>query len=123
MKFPSHLLRALVLAFAVALPGIAHALDLDFELVNKTGYAIKEIYISPAAVDNWQNNVISEPLADDHYVQISFDPDADAEHWDMKIVWVDEGEDVVWKALNLTKIAKLTLFYNADDNTTTAEVE
>jgi hypothetical protein len=38
-------------------------------------------------------------------------------------VWVDPGEDVVWQALSLPQISKLTLRYNADDNSTTAEVE
>jgi len=50
-------------------------------------------------------------------------PDANAEMWNMKIVWVDEGEDVQWKSLNLAKISKLTLYYNADTDETTADAE
>jgi hypothetical protein len=118
-----HRLRPLAFICTLALPAVAHALDLDFELVNKTGYAIKEIYISPAAVDSWQEDVLAAPMGDGESCTINFNSEADAETWDMKIVWVDEGEDVVWKNLNLTKISKLTLHYNADNDTTTAEVE
>lgn len=101
----------------------AGALNLDFELVNKTGYAIKEIYVSPAAADNWQDNLLSQPMADGESLQMTASPDANAEMWDMKIVWVDEGEDVQWKGLNLAKISKVTLYYNADTDETTADVE
>lgn len=101
----------------------AAALNLDFELVNKTGYAIKEIYISPAAADNWQDNLLTKPMADGESLQMTASPDANAEMWNMKIVWVDEGEDVQWKDLNLAKISKLTLYYNADTDETTADAE
>jgi hypothetical protein len=101
----------------------AAALNLDFELVNKTGYAIKEIYISPAAADNWQENLLTKPMTDGESLQMTASPDANAEMWNMKIVWVDEGEDVQWKDLNLAKISKLTLYYNADTDETTADAE
>ena len=101
----------------------AGALNLDFELVNKTGYAIKEIYISPAAADNWKDNLLTKPMADGESLQMTASPDANAEMWNMKIVWVDEGEDVQWKSLTLAKISKLTLYYNADTDETTADAE
>ena len=34
-----------------------------------------------------------------------------------------EGEDVVWQALDLSKISKLTLRYNSETNETSAEAE
>ena len=123
MKTPNHYLRLLALITALVFPAAAHALDLDFELVNGTGWGIKEIYISPATVNNWQENILSEPMADGTGGKVTFSPDADAEQWDMKIVWVDEGDDVVWKNLDLSKISKLTLRYNADTDETSAEVE
>lgn len=122
MKFP-YSLRLLAIICAFAFPAAAHALDLDFNLVNKTGYEIKEIYVSPASENSWQQDLLSEPLADGETLEISFSPDSDAAKWDMKIVWVDPGEDVVWQALNLTQISKLTLFYDADSDKTTAEAE
>ena len=123
MKSPHKFLRALALACLFALPGVAQALNLDFELVNGTGYAIKEIYISPASVADWQQNILSESMDDGESAEITFNPEADAALWDMKIVWVDPGEDVVWQGLDLTKISKLTLRYNAENNETSAEAE
>ena len=123
MKTPKNHICLLALVAVLAFPGAAKALNLDFELVNGTGWAIKEIYISPATVNDWQENVIARPMADGESYDISFDPDADVAKWDMKIVWVDEGEDVVWQALDLSKISKLTLRYNAETNETSAEAE
>ena len=123
MKTPTHCLLLLALITALVFPAAAQALDLDFELVNGTGWAIKEIYISPATVNNWQENILAEPMADGTSGKVTFSPDADAENWDMRIVWVDEGEDVVWQALDLSKISKLTLRYNAETNETSAEAE
>ncbi|MEY3480470.1 MAG: hypothetical protein RIQ71_1245 [Verrucomicrobiota bacterium] len=123
MKTPFHPVRFLALICVLAFPAAAQALNLDFELVNGTGWAIKEIYISPATVDDWQENLISHPMADGQSHEITFSPDADVAKWDMKIAWVDEGEDVIWKNLDLSKISKLTLHYNSDKDETTAEVE
>jgi hypothetical protein len=123
MKTPKHCFRLLALTAALFFPAAAQAVDLDFELVNGTGWAIKEIYISPATVNNWQENILAEPMADGTSGKVTFSPDADAENWDMRIVWVDEGEDVVWQALDLSKISKLTLRYNAETNETSAEAE
>ena len=123
MKIPTHRVCLLALVAALVFPGAAQALNLDFELVNGTGWAIKEIYISPATVNDWEENILSEPMADGTGGKVTFSPAADAEKWDMKIVWVDEGEDVVWQALDLSKISKLTLRYNPETNETSVDSE
>ncbi len=123
MKRSLHSILILALICVLVFPGAAQALNLDFELVNGTGWAIKEIYVSPASVNDWQENLISQPMADGESYEITFSPDADVAKWDMKIVWVDEGENVFWKNLDLSKISKLTLRYNADTDETSAEAE
>lgn len=123
MRSPLRCLHLVALVCLLAFPAVARALNLDFELTNGTGWAIKEVYISPATVDKWQENLIAQPMADGDSYSITFSPDADVAQWDMKIVWVDEGEDVVWKNLDLSKISKLTLHYDAAKNETAAEVE
>ncbi|MBJ7391345.1 MAG: hypothetical protein JHC85_07270 [Chthoniobacterales bacterium] len=115
--------RFLAWICVLVFPAAAQALNLDFELVNGTGWAIKEVYVSPATVNDWEENILAEPMADGTSGKVAFSPEADAEHWDMKIVWVDEGEDVIWKNLDLSKISKLTLHYDSDKDETTAEVE
>jgi hypothetical protein len=123
MKCSLHSIVFLALICVLVFPGAAQAINLDFELVNGTGWAIKEIYVSPAAVNDWQENLISQPMADGESYEITFSPAADVAKWDMKIVWVDPGEDVFWKSLDLSKISKLTLRYNADTDETSAEAE
>lgn len=126
MKAPTRCFPLLAIITALTFSAAAEEAELlDFELVNGTGWAIKEIYISPAAVDNWQANILAElgPMGDGQSLPLKFSPDANTAKWDMKIVWVDEGEDVVWQNLDLSNISKLTLRYNADTDETSAETE
>jgi len=97
--------------------------DLDFTLVNKTGYGIKAIYIAPSASTEWGDNIISKPLENGDGLAITFDAKAKAEHWDIRIAWVDEGNDVIWKKCKLSEISKITLHYNRDSGETTASTE
>ena len=108
---------------AQIVPAHADNDNLDFTLANKTGYGIKEIYIAPSASTEWGDNIISKPLENGDALAITFDAKAKAEHWDIRIVWVDEGADVVWKKCKLSEINKITLHYDRDKDTTTAETE
>jgi hypothetical protein len=120
----STLLAALVVGMlSQIVPAHADNDDLDFTLVNKTGYGIKEIYIAPSASTDWGDNLLKKPMENADSLAISFDPKAKAEHWDIRIVWVDEGADVVWKKCKLTEISKFTLHYNRDTDETSAETE
>lgn len=116
---------SLLLLLGAASPGLAESL-LDFTLVNKTGYAIKEIYIAPSSQEEWTDedqNVLPRSLEDEESVDITFHPKAKAEKWDLKIVWVDGGDAVEWLGFDLTEISKITLFYDEKTEKTTAETE
>ncbi|MFM8809860.1 MAG: hypothetical protein ACKOJB_13335, partial [Chthoniobacterales bacterium] len=66
MKIPTYLLPLLAIFTVLTFSAAAEEAELlDFELVNGTGWAIKEVYISPAGVDNWQKNILAElgPMA------------------------------------------------------------
>jgi hypothetical protein len=122
--FSVTLLAALVVGIlSQMVPAHADNANLDFTLVNKTGYGIKEIYIAPSASTDWGDNIISKPMENADSLAITFSPKAEAEHWDIRIVWVDEGADVVWKNCKLTDISKFTLKYNRDTDETSADVE
>ena len=117
-----------VLAFASFLllqtsPVHADNEKLDFSLVNKTGYGIKAIYIAPSASTDWGDDILKEPLENGDVLAISFNAKEKAEKWDIRITWVDEGADVIWKGCKLTEISKITLHYNRDTDVTTAETE
>ncbi|MGV3525102.1 MAG: hypothetical protein ACO1RX_12800 [Candidatus Sericytochromatia bacterium] len=115
-------------AQASVVPGV-HAvpvddeLNLDFTLVNATGYDIAEVRISPASEESWGDNILEDGLADGEAAELSFHPDADAALWDLRITWADDDGSVFWRKLNLTEISKLTLKYDDETGKTTAVKE
>lgn len=116
---------ALAMMLGAAASGLAES-NLDFTIVNKTGYAIKEIYIAPSSQEEWTDedkNVLPRSLKDEESVDITFSPKATAPKWDLKIVWVDGGDAVEWLGFDLTEISKITLFYDEKSEKTTAETE
>lgn len=101
-------------------------LNLDFELINSTGYTIKEIYIAPSSQEEWEptdKNVLPRALKDGESVEISFEPEAAAAKWDLKIIWAEGGDSVEWLGFNLSEISKISLLYNEKTGETTAETE
>lgn len=119
-------LLALVLLLGANAVHAAEELNLDFTLVNKTGYDIKEIYIAPTSQDEWSaDDKVKIPgvLKDGESLDLKFHPKASAEKWDLKIKWADGGDEVEWRDFNLTEISKITLFYDDKTEKTTAETE
>ena len=104
-------------------PAYAGSDNLDFSLVNKTGYGIKEVYVAPHSSDTWSQNLSSNPLENGETLNISFDEGVKAAKWDIKIVWVDEGAPVVWMNCKLAEISKFILHYNRDTDETSADTE
>src|SRR5260221_9297516 len=96
-NFSVALLAFLFVFISQVVPAHADNEKLDFTLANKTGYGIKEIYVAPSASTEWGDTLISKPLENGESLAITFSPKAKAEHWDIRIVWVDEGADVIWK--------------------------
>lgn len=122
-KLSVPLFALIVGIIAQVVPAHADNADLDFTLVNKTGYGIKAIYIAPSASTDWGDSVISKPLENGDGLAITFDPKAKAEEWDIRIAWVDPDNDVVWKQCKLTEISKITLHYDRDSGETSATTE
>jgi hypothetical protein len=114
-------LLAAAAAIAVAAPAFAG--DQDFRLVNRTGYDIAEVYVSPSATNRWGKDVMGHDTLDDgESVNISFAHDAQACHWDMKVVYTD-NDTAEWGDINLCKISKITIHWNRKTGETTADGE
>jgi hypothetical protein len=99
---------------------------LDFELVNKTGYDISDVYVAPSKEREWGDDVMGKDiLPNGESVEISFSREETEKLWDVYVTWVgyDSEEDVFWTDLNLSKISKVTLYYDAKTNKTWAETE
>ncbi len=121
--------RLILSLFAVVLATLSPAIagsNLDFTLINQTGYSIKEIYIAPSSQEEWESTdkvELPRSIKDEESVDITFSPKAEASKWDLKIIWVDGGDAVEWLGFNLTEISKITLLYNDKTEETTAEIE
>ena len=100
----------------------AHAENLDFSLLNRTGYVISEVYVSSASSNDWEEDVMgSDVLANNESVDIEFEQGSKGCQWDMKVVY-DDGEEAVWENLNLCSTSKVSLRYDRKKGTTWAEL-
>jgi hypothetical protein len=82
----------------------------DFELHNETGQEIKEVYVSPTGVDEWEEDILgTDTLAAGDSVNISFTRRQE-DMWDIKVVF-RSGKSSIWTKLNLSQITDVTISY------------
>ena len=100
------------------------ASELEFTLVNQTGYDIGAVYIDPNSSSVWTDDIMgADILADGEAVQINFSPELDNCIWDLKVDWIEDYQAAVWVQLNLCDISEVTLEYNMEANETIAYTE
>jgi hypothetical protein len=118
----------LVAAFAAALassaPAGAEDAKQDFKLVNKTGYELKALYVSPAKSDDWEDDILGQDtLADGAAVNVHFNPKVHTCAWDLKVVYSDDDSSAVWQKVDLCSIETITIKYNRKSDTTSASFD
>jgi hypothetical protein len=122
-------MRHIYLALALFISAItvsfapAHAAEAkqNFTIVNKTGYEIKSVYVSPNKSDDWEEDVLGrDAMADGDSWDISFHRSEKTCHWDLKVVYTDDDSSAVWNNIDLCTIGKITIKYNRKSNTTSA---
>lgn len=95
----------------------------DFTLLNKTGYVISEVYVSPAKSSSWEEDVLGrDELDDDDKVDISFHRSAKSCNWDLKVVY-DDGEEATWEGFNLCEVSAISLYYDRKKDRTWAQYQ
>lgn len=95
----------------------------DFTLVNETGVEIDKVYVSPHDKDDWEEDVLGkDTLPSGQSVDIKFHRDETAAEWDLRVE-DKQGNSIEWENLNLLKISKATLHYDAASKKATADVE
>lgn len=110
-------------ALALCAAASVSAENLDFTLLNKTGYAINEVYVSSAATNDWEEDVLGkDQFGNGDRVNILFDSGSKGCNWDMKVVYEDE-EEAVWERLDLCEISSVTLRYDRSKGSTWAETK
>lgn len=84
----------------------------DFTLVNQTGTAIEELYISPTQSDDWKENILQNVLEDGESIDITF-TGRDEKYWDIMVI-DEDGNQYTWEKFNLSDLSKITLYFNGD---------
>jgi hypothetical protein len=122
MKLDKVALTATAIA-AVLASTYSFAGEADFTLVNKTGYTIREIYISPTNKHNWGSDRMGDNTLDNNKSRLfKFSDRANCEQ-DLKVVFDKGDAEVVWEDVDLCTINKLSIKYNRASNTVSAESE
>ena len=93
----------------------------DFTLVNKTGYEIKNVYVSPAKSDDWEEDVLGKDVfSPGDSWKIKFSRSVKTCKWDLKVVYSDDDSSAVWDNIDLCSVEKITIKYDRKSNTTSA---
>ena len=100
-----HLVVALPLVLA-ALPSIAE--DLAFDLINKTSSAVTEFYTSPVEADDWEENMVSDPIGAGEQATATIADGRSVCEYDVRAVFAD-GDTVEEKNINLCELGSYTL--------------
>ncbi len=113
-----NLFSLLLTGFLVSFATLASASDADFKLVNKTGYQIDSVYVSPAKADEWGNDIMGKAaVPDGTTVDITFAHGGSQCHFDLRVEYND-GDKAEWTNIDLCKYEKISLFW--DGKTTRA---
>jgi len=95
----------------------------NFTLVNKTGVVINELHIAPSTMEEWGEDILGVDVLDsDQQCDVSFHPKEDVCEWDLKVT-DSEGNYLEWDNIDLCQYAVITLYWDAESGTGSAEFE
>lgn len=116
-------LGSIALAAGLALSPAAWAQQAkqDFTLVNKTGYALSEVYVSPNKSDDWEEDILGRDVMENgDSVHISFRRANKSCLWDLKVVYQDDDSESYWEEIDLCSVSRITIMYDRKTDTSTA---
>lgn len=94
----------------------------NFTVLNRTGYDISEVYVSPAKTKKWGEDLLGDDELDDEDEQLI--PLGRAAEktclWDLKVVYSADDSEAVWYDIDLCKFSKVTIKYNRKSDKTSA---
>jgi len=122
MKKLSHTLLLSALS-SILLSGAAIAGDADFTLVNRTGYTLREVYVSPSHKNAWGKDRMGENVLDNGKSRLFKFSDKSSCKQDLKVVFDDDESEVVWEEVDLCELEKITLKYNRKTGEVSAQGE
>jgi hypothetical protein len=78
---------------------------------------------SPHEKDDWEEDILGkDTLPSGQSVEVKFHRDEAAAEWDLRVE-DKQGNSIEWESLDLLKISKLTLHYDAATKKATADAE
>lgn len=107
----------------VAIAGSAFAGDADFTLVNRTGYTLREVYVSPTHKDAWGRDRMGDNTLENGRSRLFKFADKGSCKQDLKVVFDDDASEVIWEEFDLCEINKITLKYNRKTREVSADTE
>ena len=113
----------LTAACAALASASAWAGSADFTLVNRTGYDLREVYISPANRNDWGKDRMGDYVLENNKQRLFKFSDKSACTQDLKVVFDDDGSEVIWEDFDLCELNKITLRYNRKTRIVTADTE
>lgn len=105
------------------LSGNAFAGDADFTLTNRTGYTLREVYISPSNKNAWGDDRMGKGYLDHGKSRLFRFSDKSSCTQDLKVVFDDDESEVIWEDFDLCEINKITLKYNRKSREVSADTE
>ena len=111
----SRILVASAVLFLLAVSGAFAAVQ-DFAVVNNTGADLHGLYISSAASESWEENLIEGKIFPaGNVLTISFEGyDRNQCIWDIMVTDEDE-ESLTWEGLNLCEIGQVVLNWDGEN--------
>lgn len=111
-------------AVVCSTPAFAEDAKQDFKLVNRTGYELKALYVSPSKADEWQDDILGQDVLEDgKTVNVHFNPKAQTCKWDLKVVYTEDDSSAVWQNINLCEVDKITIHYDRKNDVTRASFD
>jgi hypothetical protein len=108
-NFGKYLLASATICGLAAITGPAVADDLEFTLTNATSVAATEFYVSPANVDDWENNLLDgKYLPAGNEVTVTIGDGRRTCTYDLKTVFED-GRTAENDGIDLCQLGKYTV--------------
>jgi hypothetical protein len=85
----------------------------NVNVINETGYAIKFLGFNGPddGLDEWDNE-LEDTLKNQQNTYVEFGESDEGCVWNIKVIWANYDEAVLWRNVNLCKITALRLRYD-----------
>lgn len=112
-----------VATVAALTSSVAFAGNADFTLSNRTGYDIREVYLSASNRDAWGKDRMGDIVLEKGKSRVFKFNSSAACKQDLKVVFDDDESEIEWKGFDLCEINKITLKYNRSTKEVSADTE